>query len=520
MNGPSLKNLLDGWSGPPKVGDLFEPRRARAAESEVKKRLGDVEMKEPESYDLDDLYKRIKASWLQDGSLERVSARDLRRLPFVLFYSPTDGNRTRGQGSTNYWLGAQPGIVRAYDQWLSNGQRSGSVREMLKQFLGAYPVDLRTFEDLRQLLRKTVEGGSSPPPSLKKWQQRCLDFGFLEKDGNLSFVNKLVSASDSVDDILSQAGLEEGLERCKFLKSGVRKFLPNISTRLSRDGIDDTQLARMLTLLECEGKLRFEEKSFRVELASALLGPFMDTPPPADTKDQLQSFFQRHFGDPRLPSGKRQWFDVREEVRRVVIRWLVERALEQFFLLVKETALDRHWRYREAFWRAFHLQGMIDDIWFVLGPHAKDFLRKTNKKRDETETSADLRGAQGDQSVLLLRMPGVTIAEWSHNGSCRIWLDDNRDKPRLYESRYYRRDLMSGADFEQAHHGSDRGSWQDMIAGWLRENTGASIYRTHYMPADQSGLMQRRHNVRPHRVRKIPRRTNRPGPRGPTAPRR
>lgn len=500
MKALSLKDSLERWVGPPRLESVFEPRRTRDAASEVEKQLGDVGVKEPEPYDQEELYQRIWESWRRDHSLEQVSARDLRRLPFVLFYLPADENRNKGQGSTKYWLGAQPGIVREYAEWLTNGQRAGSVRELLRQFLGVYPVGLRTFDDLRQLLRKTVEGNSSPPPPLKKWQQRCLDFGFLEKDGNLSFVNKLVSGRDSVDDILSQAGLEEGLERCGFLKSGVRKFLPNVSTRLTRDGIDDTQLARMLTLLECEGKLRFEEKSVRVELASALLGPLIDTPPPADKKDQLQSFFQRHFGDPRLPSGRDRWYGVGEEVRHVVIRWLVERALEQFFLLVKETALDRHWRYREAFWRAFHLQGMIDDIWFVLGPHAKDFLRKTNEKNDETETSADLRGAQGDQSVLLLRMPGVTIAEWSHNGSCRIWLDDNRDKPRLYESRYYRRDLMSGADFEQAHHGSDRGGWQDMIARWLRDNIGASIGRGEYMPADRPWAA-RRHHGRRHRIR-------------------
>ncbi len=188
MNIPSLKDSLERWTGPPKLEPGLEPRRAKIAASKVAKQLGDVEMKEPEPYDLPDLYERILAAWRRDSSLYRVSALDLRRLPFVVFYSPTEGTRNRGQDSTNYWLGAQTGIVREYERWLSNGLRAVSVRELLKQFLGVYPVDLPTFEDLRQLLQMAMEGTSSLSPSLEKWRQRCLDFGLLQEGGDLSFV--------------------------------------------------------------------------------------------------------------------------------------------------------------------------------------------------------------------------------------------------------------------------------------------------------------------------------------------
>ena len=496
MSTPSLRDSLERWTGSPKLERVFEPRRTREAASEVEKQLGGVQMKEPEPYDLDDLYKRIMASWRQDHSLERVSAGDMRRLPFVLFYSPTDDNRTRGEGSTNYWLGAQPGIVREYGEWLSNGRRAGSVRELLKQFLGFYPVGRRTFDDLRRLLQKTVNGGSSPPPSLQKWQQRCLDSGFLRKEGALSFVRKLVSATDPVDDILSQAGLEEGLAGCEFLESGVRKFLPNCSTWLAQDNFDDTQLARVLTLLECEEKLRFA--NVRVKVASALLRPFMDKAPPADTKERLQSFFLRHFGDPRLPSGKHRWHGVGEEVRHVVTRWLVKETLDGFIRLIKETALDQHWRDREKFWMDYFRQDMIEDAWFVLGSRARMLLKQL-KEHNPIETGR-LRGATSEQSVLLLRMSGVTIAEWSHNGSCRIWLDGNADAPRLYQGREYSgAELRLGADFSQRHDGSEDGRWQDQVARWLRNNTGASIGRGEYMPNERSWAARRPHGRR-HRI--------------------
>ena len=492
MNPKSLKDSLERWAGFPKLERTFEPRLTRVAASEVEKRLGEGQMKQLSTYDLEELYQRVIESWRQDRSFERVSGRDLRRLPQVLFFPPPNDNRVRRQ-RPNSWLGAQPGIVREYGRWLLNGQRGGPVRELLKQFLGVYPVDLPTFEDLRQLLRKTVEGSSSP--SLRAWQHRCQEFGFLRKDGDLSFVGKLVSATDFVDDFLVQAGLEAGLARCGFLKSGIRKYLPNVSTRLTREDIDDTQLARVLKLLECEGKLRFEEQSICVKVASALLGPYVGTPPPAHTRDQLQRFFLHHFGDPRLPSGRHRWYGVGEEVRHVVSRWLVKEALDGFIRLVKETALDQHWRYRERFWMACFNQGIIDDAWFVLGSRARILLRRLEDHRPGA--TGRLSGASPEQSVLLLRMSGVTIAEWSHNGSCRMWLDGNKDAPKLYQGRDYSgAELRRGSDLSQRHDGSEFGRWQDQVARWLRENIGASIGRGEYMRTERSGAARRRHGRR------------------------
>ena len=475
MNTPSLKESLERWTRPQKLPHPFHPRRTRKASAEAAKALGDVKPRKPPVYDLEILRHRVVESWHRDRSLSRIEPRDLRRLPWILYYPP-------GQKRTA-WLGAEPRILEAYGRWVSDGHRTRSVLALLHEFLSVYPTDLATFDALRQLLQDAVEGGHSAPPSFQKWRKRCMHWELLRKRGDRSFVENLVSASDAVDDILDQAGLEAGLARCGFLKSGLRTYLPRAETLLNQNRLDAARLGRLLTLLECEGNLRFDDWAMRSEVATALLRPFVERPPESTTKERLQPFFLRHFRDPRLGSGKHKWSRVPDEIRRVVIRWLVERALEQFFLLVKETALDRHWRYREAFWRAFHREGLIDDIWFVLGRRAKVSLRKMNEKNDETETSADLRGAQGDQSVLLLRMPGVTIAEWSHNGSCRMWLDGNRNTPKMYQGKVYLGDdLRRGSDFWQRHVGSEYGRWQDEIARWLRDNTGVEIDRAAYFP--------------------------------------
>jgi len=80
-----------------------------------------------------------------------------------------------------------------------------------------------------------------------------------------------------------------------------------------------------------------------------------------------------------------------------------------------------------------------------------------------------------------MQMPGVTIAEWSHEGSCRFWLDGNQDAPKLYQGRAYSGfELRRGADFSQRHDRSYSGEWQYLVERWLRENTGASLRREEY----------------------------------------
>ncbi len=474
MNVPSLKQSLARWIGFQKIERDYEPRKTKKAAARIEKLLEAVQPKTPAAYDLQALHRRVAESWHRDRSLSQLAPRDLRRLPWVLFYPEREGNRIGGSNTAAGaagWLGAEPAVVTEYRRrWLAAGRRTRSVLPLFHEFLRVYPVGLPTFDGLCRLLRKAVKGGSSPPPpSLQRWRKRFQELGILDTDGSRKFVRKLVSAADSPEKALRQTGLDAEFARCGFLESGICAYLPDAESLLRGNCLGSGPLDRLLILLTCDGQLRFDDRTVRSEIAQALLGPFVERAPNPEIRERLQPFFLRHFGDPRLPSGKSRWPRVPDPVRRVVIRWLNERALEQFFLLVQETALDRHWRYREAFWRAF--LPLDPDICFALGRHAKSILQRKNAVSDEFETTAMLKGAQGNQSVLLLQLPGVmTVAEWSHNGTCRFWLDGNSAAPKLYEQEYSRFDLVSGEDFSQRHDGNLTGRWQDQIMDWLRDN--------------------------------------------------
>ncbi len=505
---PSLQRSLARWSAEFTAGGRsrwpriihdpdYKPRRTIAAAKAIAKGFENIDPKPPSQYDINQLHRRVRASWTDHASLDHLSPRDLWRLPWVLFYTPYSAPDAQS------WLGAIPALVSAYDRWLTGGRKARPILALLSEFLRVYPVGLPTFDDLRRLLIRSISAGDSP--STQRWRQRCHDFSLLEKGADLDFVHTLVAGYDSdlgttgphslrpgparqgpepdtaadIGDVLWRLGFDGKLARCEFLKSGAIRYLPEVDQGLRKGSVEPAQLDRLLALLECDDQLRFREKSMRTEIATRLLGPFRNRTPDNVTQLPLQAFFLRHFGDPRLPSKRPRWSGVPDAVKHVLIRWLVKQTLEEFFGLLAETALDRHWNYRQQFWMAYFGQDLIDDAWFALGPDATRLLKRIRNHREST--TAVLRRAQGDQSVLLMRMSGgVTVAEWSHNGSCRMWLDGNRNAPLLYRAEYSRGDLMNGSDLSQRHDGSQSGRWQKKIEDWLRDNTGVLIERRGY----------------------------------------
>jgi hypothetical protein len=287
------------------------------------------------------------------------------------------------------------------------------------------------------------------------------------------------------EEFLADAGLAGGLEGGKFLAEATDFFVRWLGGRLARGELSSTKLARALTWVEHDGRLRFE--TLRIATAEALLAPFEERRPAVEIESTLRPFFLRCFGDPRLPRVP-GWANVDERYKGVMRRWLVRLDLDAFFRLLDQTALDRHWSYRQAFWRAYLKRDLITDTWIVLGPEAAKIARRTFEHGAAATGKLRLgSGVQANHSVLLMRLGRMTVAEWSHNGTCRFWLEGNRDAPAMYRQEYRRDELVKGAKFEQRHHGTERGTWQGQIADWIYQNTGVRVGPSDYMPSGRRG---------------------------------
>lgn len=223
------------------------------------------------------------------------------------------------------------------------------------------------------------------------------------------------------DEYLTEAGLSPGLENSLFVESATRHLLRAVEAVLSQDPSVDFDYEKVFDCLARSEVLRFGH--LKVPIAVALLKPFAKQKAPERARELVGNFLCQTIGDPRI--HRRHWHDIPEEVRNVLLRWLVGDSLEDFFRVLDRTALDRHWVYRRAFWLAYFDRELIDDAWIVVDPAAAPILRRNFA--GEVRAGRLRRGAnvQVNHSVLLLCIRGVTIAEWSHNGKCRVWRRGN-----------------------------------------------------------------------------------------------
>ena len=86
-----------------------------------------------------------------------------------------------------------------------------------------------------------------------------------------------------------------------------------------------------------------------------------------------------------------------------------------------------------------------------------------------------------------MQISDFIIAEWSHNGKCRIWKNTEGSKyevPKLYNTLipYDAMELRMGASFEQTHHASEHGTWQNKVEYFIRQHTNIKISFSEYMP--------------------------------------
>jgi hypothetical protein len=251
------------------------------------------------------------------------------------------------------------------------------------------------------------------------------------------------------------------------------------------------QFIRAVLVLTNGHQLRFPDA--RRDVARSLLGPWTDgrqPPPSVEAQGLVKDFVLKYIGHPQL--HPHLWMGADTEAA-VVLRWLAQATLRVFFGLIAEYALDSQWQYREAFWSACLNKGAIADAWLVLGyrVHASALARK-----ELGDDFGLLSGSGADQSVLLLRIGPIVLAEWSHNGKLRAWRV--RQGPKLYERTYRRAELtQDGLSFPAdpkrlygpvsesdhsglTHSGAASGVWQRRAAAFLAQHADIVLRPTEW----------------------------------------
>ena len=378
----------------------------------------------------------------------------------------------------------------AYNAFLQNAS-AGALRSLIHVYLRGF--NNLEFTELAWIAQRIRVKLNQPVYGLlNTWWERDQEFHLFDpKDGPERFARACLVPQNNLDLTLKKAGLVGDLEQGEFAKAAFKKAL-NILRQNLEQGHGQVLLDRILEWSERpDSTLRYS--TLKQVLVEALLLPFQTRSPLEPIKQQILRFLLRTLKDPRVFSAN--WYGISPEAITIMHRWLVGATLQQFFDLLDCNAQfypekDRqHWRYRRAFWWAYYQRGVLQEAWFAFAREAEKLARQ-GLDREQRIYGEVLDGSIKNHAVILMRIAGLTVVEWSHQGKCRIWLANDPKAPLLYQKQYTRTKLIAASErivdsYQEpgiTHFSSERGGWQDKVAEFIHRHTGTFVSANAYMP--------------------------------------
>jgi hypothetical protein len=349
-------------------------------------------------------------------------------------------------------------------------ERTSAVRSLLRNVIRLWPKELAAAPKIQGMLTAQLRTATSAP--LQEWWRRVEKYALLSRDGPNKFAALMRAEPSRRTQILEDAGLVGDLVQSAFLAEVNRCLADVLKENLKSQSYGDLEIS--LELLAPDGRLTFQTQA--PLYADAVLLPFVEGTPTQSVKAKIQAFLLTHLKDPRLTQSG--WVSVQPSARAVMLRWMVSASLDDFFTLIARHAQRGHWTYRKAFWAAYHKRDYISRAWVILGENAE--IEARQRWGQAIPAHGMLRGGNPDHCVLLLHIGSVVIAEWSHNGTCRAWLENSKHCPRLYRDEYSRSELTTNAGYEQRHDGNVHYTWQQKLAAVIRNSTGIGVTQADY----------------------------------------
>lgn len=324
------------------------------------------------------------------------------------------------------------------------------------------------------------------------WRRAQARFQFFQiKLGPARVAREVLNGIEPVADIVKAAGLDEPLRAVSGYARLVNMHLLKELPAPLASGRGESVFERTKAFVVVDRALRFEEPEARGSLANSLLTPWgLETRPSAGeaVRLQVQRFLLARLGDPRTKGPN--WRHVEENKISVMRRWLSRASLKAFFDVVANHA-DENFKYRRAFWNAYLEENAIANSWLALGGNVH---AEAQGIRELQGSFARLRGASGNQSVLLIKIGPIIFSEWSHSGSLRVWPEDWKNTPQIGLSEYQRGVLTGkclpfpdGPDGARQgnglwHAGSENGRWQSVAAELIARRCGVRLTWRDWMP--------------------------------------
>lgn len=361
---------------------------------------------------------------------------------------------------------------------IMRSERRGPYRRLASVYLIDYAPERPRIGEIGRALAARAAAAGAP------WHDLQRDYRLFDgPEGVRGLTEAALAGRETVPALLGRRGLTaimagSGLAEASHLDGlSLLAGRPAASATAHLDQVRGWCLAADNSLLY---------QAHRAAMVNALVMPFRGMMPSAADRDALGGFLLARFGDPRVKPGN--WIGM-DEAAAILKRWLTEQSLRQFFDVVDRIAPDGMWKYRRAFWSAYHARDLILNAWVVFGRDGAQEARRSFGKDIVFGrfTTAGGRQVQSDHAVLLMDFGRCVVADWSHNGSCNIWSVDDAERPFVMNASHYSSDDVRRrmpADRTEAtlnahgifrHNGAGGYVWQGRVAARLHELTGHRV---------------------------------------------
>lgn len=467
-----LKNVLSTYKRTELISSRFfdkeNSRTQMAAEVLLKKHssFGDISH---EDLDLEYISEQCQRA-LDKDSWRAFKLKEFRSVPFILF-------------DASFEFENKHQLLVSYVKEVAKRKTKLYINPIIYSYLLFYDPQSDYIKIAGEFLSSIV----------KKWNWQWSELDkrfnlFSPSEGHANIANSILSSDENPIEFLLSIGISENFQYSGLSEAVFAACLERLDD--SEESQIESLTYKILNWAIPKDQLYYQK--YKSKLIESVLLPWKDANPGSDLKDFIQNKLISTFKDPRISQSA--WLDVCDDAKRVLRKWLSRRSLEQFIQLINELARDDHWKFRKAFWTAYYDAGVVEDAWVVLTNSGHELARRKRILNDDPTWDNHARfstaPARADHSVLIMKIGNLTIADFSHDGKCRIWDLNHPNTPDLYQKYYSKEEMMARCDFSQTHHPqydpqlyrTRQSSWQAKVAKQIAQRTGVELDFNEFIP--------------------------------------
>lgn len=454
----------------------YKPEKVIAARDKIADMFTGLEPIEQPTFNFDEVYHVVSEKFHKTGTLEGLETRAIKRIPWIMYDEAYPDPKNTSQP-----LAANKQFLMAYIHAIAERSSCNLKISLARVFLYFYPQKLSTFSLLVEKIPELLT--SIDIAKCRAFATLASRYQLFAPNAPKAFWNKVTDTSKSIEEQLSETGFTALMGSSRFLQVAFQDGLVTLRNKLeSGDAASGDTITKLDTFLATETG-RSLRNQHRALLADSILLPFLSANVAPGLQPITQSLMLKHYSDPRI--NRSEWNGVDQRAVQIMKSWLIKDSLDFFFKLlegiVQGTTATQHWKYRQAFWRAYLEKEVIKDAWVILSPH---LYEKAKHVEDFNEKTVGIvSSVTAEHACLLMRIGNLVIIEWNHNGSCHI-ISNNADRlPEFYKKYYLRDQLESKTEqinktnytSKYRHSSSERYLWQKNIASTIEAFTGVQL---------------------------------------------